>query len=222
MTAAVVKVGGSLSRGRHLLALCRQLAELGGGYHLLIVPGGGDFADVVRSFDRRYQLTAATAHWMAILAMDQYGYLLSDLIPGSVPVASLAAAHQVTQTGKVPVLLPFRLFQKADPLPHSWAVTSDSIAAWVAEAVGAPLLVLLKDVDGLFSSTPARKAGAVLLEEITLDGLAGCEGVDRYFTALLRKSRLDVWVINGTYPERLMQLLAEGWTTGTHVQRSTP
>ena len=44
----------------------------------------------------------------------------------------------------VPVLAPYRWLREADPLPHSWTVTSDSIAAWVAGQVGARRLVLVK------------------------------------------------------------------------------
>jgi acetylglutamate kinase len=36
----------------------------------------------------------------------------------------------------------------ADPLPHSWDITSDSIAAFIAGALGAGELILLKPVDG--------------------------------------------------------------------------
>jgi aspartokinase-like uncharacterized kinase len=218
MMDAVIKVGGSLSRETRLVELCRQLAELGRQHRLLIVPGGGEFADTVRSCDRRYRLTATTAHWMAILAMDQYGLLLSDLIPEGVPVTSLATAVEIAQIGRVPVLLPFQLLWEADPLPHSWRVTSDSISVWVAESVEPAHLILLKDVDGLFNSVPTQKADAVPVEEITLDQLADCGGVDRCFASVLSGSRLDVWVINGKYPERLAQLLTEGQTKGTHVQ----
>ena len=42
------------------------------------------------------------------------------------------------------MLAPARTLQEADPLPHSWEVTSDSIAAWVAGQVGAPRLILIK------------------------------------------------------------------------------
>ena len=41
-----------------------------------------------------------------------------------------------------------------DALPASWEVTSDSIAAWVADQVGAGRLVLVKEVDGLFADWP--------------------------------------------------------------------
>ena len=42
------------------------------------------------------------------------------------------------------MLAPYRWLREADPLPHSWDVTSDSIAAWVASQVGARGLILIK------------------------------------------------------------------------------
>jgi len=217
MIEAVIKVGGSLGKGGRLDALCQRLADLGRRYRLLTVPGGGEFADAVRDCDRRYRLGPTAAHWMAILAMDQFGYLLGERVPGSVPVRSLAAAREVAANGRVPVLLPFGLLRRADPLPHSWAVTSDSIAAWLADLAGAPRLILMKDVDGLYTADPRREAGAVLLEEITSDQLADCGGADQYLASLLNATRLEVWVINGERPERLAELLASGRTKGTRV-----
>jgi aspartokinase-like uncharacterized kinase len=54
-----------------------------------VVPGGGEFADVVRCLDERFSLTCGVSHRMAILGMDQYGLLLSDLMPNSVTVCKL-------------------------------------------------------------------------------------------------------------------------------------
>jgi hypothetical protein len=45
--------------------------------------------------------------------------------------------------------------READPLPHSWEVTSDSIAAWIAGAVGARRLVLIK---------PSGASGSALVD----------------------------------------------------------
>jgi aspartokinase-like uncharacterized kinase len=45
---------------------------------------------------------------------------------------------------RIPVLAPYAWLRRADPLPHSWEVTSDSIAAWIARAIGASRLVLVK------------------------------------------------------------------------------
>lgn len=222
MIAAVVKVGGSLSRGSGLAALGRELAQLGRQYPLLVVPGGGDFADAVRACDRRFGLDDSTAHWMAVLAMDQYGYLLATQIPDSVPVRGLAAARQIAKSGRLPVLLPFDLLRQADPLPHSWAVTSDSIAAWIARQAGTPLLVLLKDVDGLYPADPRTGDNPALLPVIPPPQLSRCHGVDPYLPSLLDGSGPTVWIINGAVPGRLATLLAGGQPPGTRVQPALP
>jgi aspartokinase-like uncharacterized kinase len=127
----VVKVGGSLGRDDALRAFCTTLGELAERHELRIVPGGGEFADAVRDADRRFGLTDATAHRMAILGMEQFGLLLRDLLPSPARDA---------------VVMPASL--ALDDLPESWDVTSDSIAAWVAREVDAHRLVLVKQADG--------------------------------------------------------------------------
>ena len=177
----VVKVGGGLAREPDALrALCEAIGAAGARHRLLVVPGGGELADVVRNYDRRLGLSPATAHWMAILAMDQLGWALSELIPGAVRRTDLEVGQGVS------VLLPYALLRECDPLPASWDVTSDSIAAWIADAAGAGRLVLVKP-------------GADRL------------GVDGYFSTA---ARVEAWAIDGTEPARLTQLLDTGRTTG--------
>ena len=222
MIEFVIKIGGSLGRGEKLKGLCGRLAKLGCRHRILIVPGGGAFADTVRHYDSRYRLGKSASHWMAILAMDQFGYLLTELIPGSEPVRSLLAAHKIADGGKLPVLTPFDLLRRADPLPHSWKVTSDSIAAWVAASARAQVLILLKDVDGLYTNHPHKTGHVVLLEEVLMENLAVCKGVDPYLASSLSTNALELWIINGEKPERLVELLENGHTKGTHLKRSLP
>jgi aspartokinase-like uncharacterized kinase len=217
MIQAVVKVGGSLSRGEHLPALGKHLGEVGRRYRLLVVPGGGPFADVVRTQDRQFGLGDSAAHWMAILGMDQYGWLLADLVPESEPVWTLAAAHIASQAGRVPVLLPWALLYAMDPLPHTWDVTSDSIAAWVAGMVQAPLLVLLKDVDGIFDERPREASHRCLHERIAVEQLGRFGVVDGHLPALVAQYGLDLWLVNGEQPGRLEELLSTGATVGTRA-----
>jgi 5-(aminomethyl)-3-furanmethanol phosphate kinase len=106
----------------------------------LIVPGGGAFADTVRALDARLAIGDDAAHWAAILGMDQYAYVLSALVPHSRLIV------EPDNAAGLPILAPFRWIHTADPLPHSWDVTSDSIAAWIAGAIGAPRLLLVKPV----------------------------------------------------------------------------
>jgi aspartokinase-like uncharacterized kinase len=212
----VVKVGGGLAREAGdgaLQALCTGIAEAGARHSLLVVPGGADFADAVREHDRRFGLRPQTAHRMAILAMDQFGWALADLIPGAGRCVDLESVRD----GVVSVLLPAALLEELDPLPASWAVTSDSIAAWAAGTAGAGRLVLVKPVAGLYRSWPPTGEP---IARLTFDELAALQpaGVDEHLPAALRAAGVETWVIGGREPaRRLAELLDEGATVGTRV-----
>ena len=208
----VVKVGGGLGRGAGddaLRALCATLGELGERHPLLVVPGGAWFADAVREADRRFELRATTSHRMAVLGMEQFGLLLSDLIPGAVRSAQPRADARGTT-----VLLPAGL--ALDELPASWQVTSDSIAAWVAGQAGADRLVLVKEVDGLFADWPPRGDP---IARMTVAELARMRpaGVDEHLPTVLEGARFETWLINGRDPRRLTELLDRGTCVGTRI-----
>ena len=219
---SVVKVGGGLGRvggDDALRALCRALGEAARTEALLVVPGGGAFADVARDYDRRFALGDATAHRLAILAMDQFGGVLAALIPGAEATTRLEDARR----GRPAVLLPAELLLREDPLPASWEVTSDSIAAWVAGAAGAGRVVLVKSVDGLHAEwppdgPPLTRLGVDELAALRAAGHAA--GVDAHFPATLRASGVDAWVVDGREPDRVLALLREGRATGTLIERA--
>ncbi len=215
MTGTVIKIGGSQARHHALPALCNAIAEVAKSHPLLVVPGGGDFADAVRDYAGRFPLSDTAAHWMAILGMDQYGLLLADLIPGSHVVRALPGTEMATRTG-VPVFLPHDWLRQSDPLPHSWDVTSDSIAAWIAGQANASRLVLIKDLDGLYNTEPTAQ-NAVFMERINTESLSGNNGVDKHLGKILKTAKYETWVINGQFPQRLVQLLEDGATLGTRV-----
>jgi aspartokinase-like uncharacterized kinase len=131
----VVKVGGSLydhpRLGPGLRAYLDSLAPAA----VLLVPGGGPFADAVRDLDRVHGLGEHRAHWLALRALGVAGEVLR----------SLAFDSRLT----VLDCLAFAREDESRPgaLPHTWAVTTDSIAARAAAVYGAERLVLLKSVD---------------------------------------------------------------------------
>jgi len=172
----VVKLGGSLlQRVEQLDRVLGVLADVGSARRLLIVPGGGPFADTVRAVDARVRLSEDAAHWMAILAMDQHAHLIAERLVPSALVTSATGIADAHSSARIPVLAPYRWLRDADPLPHSWDVTSDSIAAWCAHAVGASQLVLIKPsgasgnlVDRYFSQAlpPGVSSACVPADEI--------------------------------------------------------
>ena len=145
----VVKVGGGLlAHPGALEAVAAGLRDLGGDWRVVVVPGGGPLADTIRRLQPAVGLSDDAAHWMAVLAMDQYGHLLAERIEGARLVEEPGAIGPALEAGRVAVLAPYRWMRSADVLPHSWDATSDSVAAFVAGALDARHLVLVKPADG--------------------------------------------------------------------------
>ncbi|MDR7420561.1 MAG: hypothetical protein QN178_16810 [Armatimonadota bacterium] len=218
----MARIGGSLLRaGREpLCALLGALAQVHTG--VLVVPGGGVFDARVRHEAARLRLGDTAAHWMAVLAMDAYGWLLADLLDIAQPVTDPAEARRVAAQRRLPVLLPFSLLRARDDLPHSWDVTSDSIAAWVAAVCGASALILLKDVDGVYPADPLRERDLALLDHVDAGEAARLGVVDAYFPRALARffGGGECWVLNGLCPERVSGLLRGEIPRGTRVRCS--
>jgi aspartokinase-like uncharacterized kinase len=174
---SVIKIGGGLAAVPGALdRVCRAVAACGFDHRILIVPGGGLFADRVREFDRAVGVSADAAHWMAILAMDQYAHVLADRIPGAALIEEPGALLQGLASSGVVVLAPSRWMRSADVLPHNWEVTSDSIAAFVAGAVDAARLVLIKPATEL--SDPVDPYFATTLPVGMPYSILGCDRMD--------------------------------------------
>ncbi|HKB11736.1 MAG TPA: hypothetical protein VKD69_13830 [Vicinamibacterales bacterium] len=175
----VVKVGGALLANVEVLdAVLTAIAAAARARRLLVVPGGGPFADAVRAVDGRIGLPATAAHWMAVLAMDQYAHLIAARLDGATVVSYEREVPDAYRDGRVPVLAPSRWLREVDPLPHSWDVTSDSIAAWIAGRFGAPRLVLVKPpaapadpVDSYFARALRPSVDAVIVAADEIDAL---------------------------------------------------
>jgi aspartokinase-like uncharacterized kinase len=219
---AVVKVGGSLAADVAVLrTLCAELTNVAERFRLVVVPGGGEFADIVRTVDKRFGLGSRVSHRMAVLGMDQYGLVLSELIPKSRLAYSLGVVEGLSSSGRVVVLLPSRLVFRARSLEASWDATSDSIAAYVAARLGAEKLVLVTDVDGVFSADPKADMHAELLEEVSASALLQLgvrTSVDRFLPRLLLKFGLGCFVVNGRFPERVSRVLAGELTVCTCIK----
>lgn len=213
----VCKIGGSLGRPEILGPLLKTLEALQSEYRVVVVPGGGTFADTVRTEADIFQLGNTASHWMAVLAMDQYGYLLADLGQATRTARTREEIEEAVRDEALPILLPSTLLLATDPLPHSWDVTSDAIAAHVAVRLEAELLVLLKDVDGVLTADPREEPSAMLIPRISLSRLSRYTCVDAAFVKEASRLR-RCWILNGRHPQRLITLLRSGETLGTEIE----
>jgi aspartokinase-like uncharacterized kinase len=217
----VIKVGGSLAEDSvSLIALCEELGALAKSYRMLVVPGGGKFADVVREFYRNFDLSDTVAHKMAILSMDQFGLFLSNITPNSQTTYVLEEAERLSSTGIFPIILPSNLMFQKDPLKPSWDVTSDSIAAYIASLLLAKKLILVTDVDGIFTEDPKKNPNARMIEKLSVNELLDWNkrtSVDRFLPRILLKTKLDCYVVNGKHPERIKAILKGEKTLCTQI-----
>jgi len=217
----VLKIGGSLSVcPEKLKKLCTTLNKLSEKHSIVLVPGGGEFADTVRTVDARFSLSSEITHRMAILGMDQYGLLLSDLIVNSLAVDSLEAVKKALASGKIPILLPSNLLFQDNVLEKSWEVTSDAIAVYIAHLLFASKVILVSDVDGILSGDPKNNSNAKLIKKINADQLFTLKkrtSVDNFVPKLLLEWPLNCFVVNGLFPERVEAILAGKYTICTQI-----
>ena len=141
--AWVIKIGGSLYDSK-FLAECLASIDKISNKKIIIVPGGGPFADQVRLADKKFNLTSEHSHNMAILAMQQYGYLLNSMSSESVLADSIDKIYQTCVTSKVVIWEPYLMVRDQCSLDKTWDVTSDSLAAWLAHMLGVKNLLLIK------------------------------------------------------------------------------
>lgn len=149
----IVKVGGSLldwpDLPRRLVGFLDDRREREPDFRPVLICGGGPFADSVRRLDRTHRLGDYAAHRLAIQSMDLASTVLLCLIPGALGIDRAEALDRETSADEVPLLVPSLILDELEqeqpsPLPHSWDVTSDTLAAWIAGRLGARSLILLK------------------------------------------------------------------------------
>jgi aspartokinase-like uncharacterized kinase len=145
----VAKVGGSLLNWSGLPDALTTFLDRNRARRLVLVVGGGKTVDVIRSLDQTHALGEHTSHHLALRAMDLTAHCLAAMVPGLIVVDAITDLPTLWGRRLVPVFAPRRFLDledraAANPLPHSWSVTSDSIAARLADRLEADSLILLK------------------------------------------------------------------------------
>lgn len=182
----VVKVGGSLLKLNRLQDRLLSWIDVQQPAKTVIIVGGGELANAIRDMDRSMDLGDYISHWICIDLMGLTTRLLSKLLPDAELVDS---KEKVIGSESSVVFFDCRDWIKTVDLPTSWSVTSDSIAAVLAEELNAFELVLLKSTIG---------SKRINEEESVQIGL-----VDRHFPLAAKKIK-SIRVVNlkaKNYPE---------------------
>lgn len=140
--AVIVKLGGSLSRSVELKRWARILARA--TRPVIVVPGGGSFANAVREAQSVHRFCDAAAHRMAILAMHQTGLMLIALEKRLIACETVAQMRAALAAGRIPVWLPLAMADRDRAIPADWSITSDGLAARLAERIRGNAVCLVK------------------------------------------------------------------------------
>lgn len=209
----IIKLGGSLiEKGRDVLRLLSDYAEekeKSKALTIILIPGGGPFAEAVRNLSE--SMSEETAHWMAVLAMHQYGLFLAN---GEIEIPVVESEDEIDDTGPICLLLPYKILKAEDRLPHTWNVTSDTIAAFVANKMGEKTFIKLTDVDGIIDEK-GHLIERITAKEMVERGERGC--VDAELPGFLMQNQMSCIIVNGNFPERIIAVIKGKETRCTKI-----
>ena len=196
----VIKLGGSSAASPDFLRWIEAIEKATGP--VIIVPGGGPFANTIRRYQAKMGYDDAAAHHMSILAMEQFGLALVSLGTRMVPAFTYEEIDALLAEGRIPVWMPARRVLGVPEIAQDWSVTSDSLSAWLAGRLPKAKLLLVKQID--------------VPQHSSLEAMAGAEIVDSSFMSMLNPATI-VFVAG---PEDLTLAgirLAEGLVPGHEV-----
>lgn len=199
---SVIKLGGSVVRGAELSAWLDAIAASPGP--VVVVPGGGALADEVRACQQRLGFGDASAHRMALLAMDQLAWAVAGLRAGFEVGDTEEALRAVLARGHVAVWAPYALVSGRRDVPASWTVTSDSLALWLAGRLHARTCYLVKSIE--------RRQAGMSGTQLSRDGI-----VDEAFPSMAEQAGVPVRLLGRGEQAALRAAFVHGTPAGMVV-----
>ncbi len=211
---AIFKIGGKILEDfdnlKSAISQLKQLYDETLIDKIILIPGGGLFANFIRKIYSELKFTEEIAHWMGIISMNYNGLELNKKFPHIQVIENYA---KLKENKKIfCVFLPYEFLKENDKLPHSWEVTSDSISLYIAKELGLNKCFFIKDVDGILNNqnqvikeistaefNNMKESGKLadslskneLLKEMTTP-------IDPYVTTLIDKYKIACIILNGT------------------------
>ena len=220
----VVRIGGSVVASPPNTKLMSKYADLiktvkAQGHEVAVVIGGGALAREFIGIARDLELNMQAQDEVAISVSRLYAQLFLKKLgeAGCSKVAlTLDDAAQCLAKGKVVVMGGLKP-----------GITTDAVAALVAERIGADLLVKGTDQEGVYNRDPRTNSDAVKYDHLTFDHFSKIfEGsvheagihqiIDPEAIKVLKRHRVKLIVVNGFKPENILSAV-NGEKVGTLI-----
>jgi len=209
----IVKIGGKILENKENLestiAQFKYIYENDIVQKIIIIPGGGTYANFVRKIDEKISIGDELSHWMAIFAMNCNGIELSQKYNDIKCFDNLEELKKSNEN--IAILLPYDFINQRDELLHSWDVTSDSIALYIAHHLGIKDCFLIKDIDGIISNNNEilrelttseyknlKKGNKILMINANQEEIKDSQPIDSCLINLIIKYNVNCIILNGT------------------------
>jgi uridylate kinase len=220
----VIRIGGSVVASPINPQLISQYADIlqtlkNQNHQIVVVTGGGalarEFIQIARSLNLPMQAQDEVAISVSRLFAQLFLKKLGDLACSKVAV-TLDEAAECLVMGKIVFMGGLKP-----------GITTDTVAALVAERVDADLLLKGTDQDGVYDKDPRKFPDAVKLDRLSFDDLQGVlaetehkagihQIIDPEAVKVLRRRRVRVVVVNGFKPGNILAAVS-GESVGTVV-----
>lgn len=220
----VLRIGGSVVASPINTDLIAQYAELlktlkQQGHEVAVVVGGGalarEFIKIAKNLDLPMQsqdeIAISVSRLFAQVFLKRVGEMACEKV-----ALTLDDAAKCLKTGKILLMGGLRP-----------GITTDAVAALVAEHVNADLLVKGTDQDGIYNKDPRKHQDAIKLDQLRFEDLqnifsqsthtAGMHQiVDPEAIKVLKRNRLKLIAVNGFTPQNILAAV-NGEKIGTVV-----
>jgi len=220
----VLRIGGSVVASPINTELIGKYATLletlkKQGHEVAVVVGGGSLAREFISIAKNLGLDEQAQDEIAISVSRVFAQLflkkLGKLSCSNVP-STVDEAADCLDKEKISVMGGLRP-----------GMTTDTVAALIAERVNADLLVKGTDQDGVYNKDPKKHRDAVKLDQLSFDDLANVfseskhkagihQIIDPEAVKILKRKRMRLVVVNGFAPENILAAI-NGESVGTVI-----
>jgi len=220
----VLRIGGSVIASPVNPLLINQYTELlkklkAQGHEVVVVVGGGTLAREFIKTAKELGLEEKEQDEMAISVSRLFAHLflkkLGNLGCSAVPL-TVEDAVECLRNGKIAVMGGLKP-----------GMTTDAVAALIAEKAAANLLIKATDQEGVYDKDPRKHAEAIKLEHLRLKDLTNVlaenkhkaglhQIIDPEAAKILQNKKIKVVVLNGFKPENVL-LAVKGEKVGTLI-----